>query len=93
MTLEELKGGYESARPQLEGAKSNFLALRSKVDSELENLFTTYDAAESQSESARQALHEIRGVLNRRRYIENLIRDVDRVLNPSTAAEPIEDRL
>jgi len=94
MALEELKSGDESARPQLESAKQNFLALRAEIDTELETLFAKYDAAESQSETARQALHEIRGVLNRRRYIENLIRDVDKALNPAlAAAETIEDRL
>ena len=94
MTLEELKSGDESARPQLESAKENFLNLRSNIDHELENLFAKYDAAETESETARHALHEIRGVLNRRRYIENLIRDVDKALNPAqTAAEPVEDHL
>jgi molecular chaperone HscB len=86
MALEELKSGDDSARPQLESAK--------RIDGELETLFAKYDAAESQSETAKQALHEIRGVLNRRRYIENLIRDVDKALNPAlAAAETIEDRL
>jgi molecular chaperone HscB len=95
MMLEELKDGDESARPQLEAAKENFVDLLANVDRELEKLFAKYDAAEVQSETAKQALHEIRGVLNRRRYIENLLRDVDRALNPmaAAAAEPIEDRL
>lgn len=94
MMLEELKSGDESARSQLEGAKQNFLSMRSGIDAELESLFARYDAAESESESAKQALHEIRGVLNRRRYIENLLRDVDRTLKPElVSAEPVEDRL
>jgi len=94
MALEELKSGDESARPQLEDAKRNFVDLRAGVDEELEKLFRKYDAAESQSETAKQALHEIRGALNRRRYIENLIRDVDKALHPAmAAAESIEDRL
>jgi molecular chaperone HscB len=94
MMLEELKGGDDSARPQLEAAKDNFIGLRSEIDSDLEQLFAKYDAAEPQSETAKQALHEIRGALNRRRYIENLIRDVDRALNPVAAsAESIEERL
>lgn len=94
MMLEELKQGEDSARPQLEAAKQNFVGLRDTVDQELETLFNTYDAAEPQSETAKQALHEIRGVLNRRRYIENLLRDVDRALNPAaTQAEPVDDRL
>jgi molecular chaperone HscB len=94
MMLEELKGGDESARPQLEAAKQNFLELRANVDGNLESLFAKYDVAEPSSETARQALHEIRGVLNRRRYIENLIRDVDRALNPSLQPnESAEDLL
>jgi molecular chaperone HscB len=89
--LEELKEGDESARGQLEGAREKFVGLRDEIDRGLEQLFATYDAAEAQSETAKQALHEIRGALNRRRYIENLIRDVDRALNP--AVEAVEDRL
>lgn len=94
MTLEELRGGDDSARSQLESAKANFLKLRADVDGELETLFSKYDASEAQSETAKQALHDIRGVLNRRRYIENLIRDVDKALNPAIAStEQMEDRL
>ncbi len=94
MMLEELKSGDESAVPQLESAKQNFEKLRAQVDHDLTNLFAKYDAAESESETARQALHEIRGVLNRRRYIENLIRDVDRALHPESAAvQTAEDLL
>lgn len=93
MMLEELKSGEESARPQLEAAKQNFAQLRIGIDGELETLFAKYDAAESESETAKQALHAIRGVLNRRRYIENLIRDVDRALNPAEPAIAVEDVL
>ena len=94
MALEELRGGDDSARPQLESAKANFLNLRAQVDGELETLFSKYDSSEAQSETAKQALHDIRGVLNRRRYIENLVRDVDKALNPALAsAEAVEDRL
>jgi len=92
MMLEELREGEADARPQLEIARENFAGLRSQVDGELEKLFSKYDASDAQSETARQALHEIRGVLNRRRYIENLIRDVDRALNPA-AAMPTDDLL
>ncbi len=94
MMLEELKSGDESARPQLELAKVNFVDLLSRVDVDLEKLFAKYDAAESQSETAKQALHEIRGVLNRRRYIGNLIRDVELALHPEMApAQALDDRL
>ncbi len=91
MALEEMKSGDEMARPQLEAAKETFGSLRGEVDLELKTLFSKYDSAEVQSETAKQALHEIRGVLNRRRYIENLLRDVDRALNP--VREAVEDQL
>jgi molecular chaperone HscB len=94
MALEELKSGDESARPQLEEAKRNFVDLQTEIHRELDALFRKYDASESQSETAKQALHEVRGALNRRRYIQNLIRDVDKALSPALAAtESIEDRL
>src|SRR4051812_19595407 len=93
MALEELKSGDQDARPQLESARKNFESMRTAIDTELRKLFATYDASDAQSETAKQALHEIRGVLNRRRYIENLIRDVDRALAPASAAEAIEERL
>ncbi len=93
MMLEELKSGDEDARAQLEAAKEKFFGLRAHVDGELEKLFVKYDESDAQSETAKQALHEIRGVLNRRRYIQNLIRDVDRALNPSNKPQPAEDLL
>ncbi len=94
MMLEELRSGDASARAQLESAKENFLKLRAGVDAELETFFSKYDASDAESETAKQALHEIRGVLNRRRYIENLLRDVDKALHPQLASsETVEDRL
>lgn len=94
MMLEEIKGGDDSARPQLETARQNFEGMRGDIDAQLESLFAKYDASVPPSATAKQALQEIRGVLNRRRYIENLIRDVDRALHPAlAAAEPVEDPL
>ena len=85
MMLEELNTGDEEARVQLQAAKGHFANLKLRVDEELEKLFAKYDVAESQSETAKQALHEIRGMLNRRRYIENLIREVDRAFGAAKA--------
>jgi molecular chaperone HscB len=91
MLLEELRTGDESQKPQLEQAGENFRRMRKQIDAELESLFRKYDEAAPESESAKQVLHEIRSVLNRRRYIENLIRDVDRTLNPGL--RPLEPKL
>ncbi len=91
MMLEELRTGDNSQRAQLEKAGENFRRMRGEVDQQLEKLFTKYDATIAESETAQQALHEVRGVLNRRRYIDNLIRDVDRALNPTL--QPVEPEL
>lgn len=91
MLLEELRAGDDSQKPQLAQARENFVTMLDGVDRQLETLFARHDAAAPESETAKQALHEIRGVLNRRRYIENLIRDVDRALNP--ALQPQEPEL
>lgn len=91
MLLEELRTGDESQKPQLEQAGESFRRMQTEIDSGLTVLFRKYDEAPPESESARQALHEIRGALNRRRYIENLIRDVDRALHPGM--RPLEPEL
>jgi molecular chaperone HscB len=70
MALEELRDGDDSARPQLLQARDRFLAMRDSIDDALA-------AAGAQSEPP---LEEIRAMLNRRRYIRNLIRDVENVL-------------
>jgi molecular chaperone HscB len=67
MALEELKEGDESARPQLMEARERFVAMRDSIDASLR------EARESD-------LEEVRALLNRRRYIRNLIRDVENVL-------------
>lgn len=76
MALEELRSGDESARPQLAAAKANFEQLQSKIDLDLAQLFAAHDAA-----PAKENLQPIRAILNRRRYIENLLRDVNEYLS------------
>jgi molecular chaperone HscB len=65
MALEELKDGDDSAKPQLIEARERFVAMRDSIDRTLE---------------ATTDLEEVRALLNRRRYIRNLIRDVENVL-------------
>ena len=66
--MEEMRTGDESARPQLQEARGKFAGMLDEIDSDLEKEF------------AGSRLPEIRGLLNRRRYIENLLRDVDKEL-------------
>lgn len=75
MALEELRMGDESVRPQLEQARAHFLAMRDKVDAELLEMFRQYDAG-----GGRETLSEIRGALNRRTYIRNLVAEVEKAL-------------
>jgi molecular chaperone HscB len=65
MALEELREGDESTRPQLIEAKNRFIAMRDSID---QSLATTTD------------LEQVRALLNRRRYIRNLIKEVENVL-------------
>ena len=65
MALEELRDGDESTRPQLIDAKNRFIAMRDSID---------------QSLAATTDLEDVRALLNRRRYIRNLIKEVENVL-------------
>ncbi len=76
MALEELKDGDESARPQLVSARDHFSTLLGESDIELEKLFAVHDATPGED-----TLKQIRGLLNRRRYIQNLLRDVNGYLS------------
>ena len=81
MALEELRGGDETAREPLVQSQGRFLAMREETDEELAVLFKRYDAAPSEA-----ILDEIRGVLNRRRYISNLVKEVENELGQSLSA-------
>ena len=76
MALEELRDGDQSAKVGLAEARAKFQTMQSASDAELEKLFTKYDG-----EPGPPTLAPIRAVLNRRRYISNLIRDVDKELS------------
>ena len=77
MALEELKGGDESARPQLLAARDRFQGMLAGSDAGLAKLFGR--------EMGPKVLDEIRAELNRRRYIANLVREVEKVLNVQPA--------
>jgi molecular chaperone HscB len=68
MALEELGEGDDSARPQLVEARNRFVAMRDSIDMELA---TAGDHGD---------LEQVRALLNRRRYVRNLIREVENVL-------------
>ena len=78
MAMEEMRGGDESARPQLEDARGRFSGMLENVDRQLENEFARYD--ESRDDVV---LGVIRGLLNRRRYVQNLVNEVEKELSGS----------
>jgi molecular chaperone HscB len=78
MALEEMRAGDDSARPQLEQAEKNFTAMLADTDQQLQSLFSQYDAGQS-----RDLLGQIRNALNRRKYIQNLVSEVERTLAPN----------
>ena len=80
MALEELRGGDESARPQLVTAQQHFAEMLGEVDASLAELSPRYDETGDPA-----VLDRIRGVLNRRRYVSNLVRDVEKELNVHSA--------
>ena len=65
----DAKLGDASARPQLVAAQEKFSTMRAEIDRQLERLFEAQD------------LDGIHSALNRRRYISNLVREVDKELN------------
>lgn len=76
MALEELRGGDSDAREPIAAALQRFLALRDQLDQDRDALFVRYD---SRRDAA--TLQELRALLNRRRYIENLVRDAQQALS------------
>ncbi|HZU26936.1 MAG TPA: iron-sulfur cluster co-chaperone HscB C-terminal domain-containing protein, partial [Bryobacteraceae bacterium] len=78
MALEEMRGGDDSVRPQLEAARANFLRMRDDIDRRMEALFRQWDET-----AAREKLVEIRGLLNRRKYVLNLVTQTEETLAPA----------
>jgi len=68
MALDELKEGDASARPQLESARANFTALLSEIDADLERQFLRWDSVKNA-----ETLSAVRTLLNKRKYIVNLV--------------------
>jgi len=80
MALEELRDGDESAREQLVSAQERFMGMLGEADTSLSVLFAQYD-----EKPDRAALDDIRATLNRRKYVSNLLRDVEKELNVHSA--------
>ena len=75
MALEEMRSGEESARSQLEAADQRFRGMLEEIDRGLPALFEDHDSGRF------GVLQELRQTLNRRRYVANLVRDVEKELH------------
>jgi molecular chaperone HscB len=88
MQLEELRMAKKmgedepSARAELEAARDRFAAMLKEIESELEKLWAEWDAAEDANDAAaKDAVKEkMVGLLNRRSYARNLVRDVNEAM-------------
>lgn len=75
MAIDELKDGDAAVRPQLESARATLAATLTAIDADLEAGFRRWDQAHADA-----VLGEVRALLNRRKYIHNLVRTVDQAL-------------
>jgi molecular chaperone HscB len=76
MALDELRSGDTDAIPQLEASREHFVRMQNEIDTALKAKFLEHDAA---PEPERQEiLNSIRSMLNRRRYIRNLLQEVNK---------------
>ena len=75
MALEEMRHGDAEALPQLKGAQARFTRMIAGLDAELDRDFAAFDAG-----GGRPVLERIRSILNRRKYIHNLVREVESTL-------------
>ena len=73
--LNEMLEDASSNRDELVDARQRFESMLERVDCDLVHEFEHYD-----SNPDRSVLSVIRSILNRRRYIQNLLRDVDKAL-------------
>jgi molecular chaperone HscB len=73
MALEEIRDGDSSVRPQLEEAQKKFFEMQDEIDASLQKEFVRYDGGS-------ESLGAIRAILNRRNYVRNLLRDVEKAL-------------
>lgn len=84
MALDELRMGDDEVLPQLDESRKKFLDILVEMDAGLEQQFQKHDAQEG-DEARRAVLAEIRLTLNRRRYIKNLVNEVDKLLTARNA--------
>ncbi len=84
MALDELRSGDEDVLPQLDQMRHNFVEMLHQIDRDVEEQFRRHDA-QATLDQRQAVLSEIRAILNRRRYIRNLVGEVDKQLTARNA--------
>jgi len=80
MALEEMRNGDASGRQELQQARDRFSAMLRDADAAVQQEFGLFDQTQDAA-----VLQNIRGILNRRRYLRNLLNEVEKALaTPST---------
>lgn len=70
MALEEARDGDAGAKEEVARALTKFERLLAEIDAERDGIFAIYDGS-----PAHETLTKLRGLLNRRKYLQNLVRD------------------
>ncbi len=91
MQLEELRQNQKMGeddpqlRRDLEAAKNQFAAQLSSLDEQVRSRWSAWDAAWEQNDEAKKtaAKEAMTALLQRRSYLQNLVRDVDETLGGS----------
>ena len=76
MALDVLRSGDAEALTELEESRDRFVVMQDEIDAGLEVKFREHDAAPETERH--EILTSIRGILNRRRYIQNLVQEVNK---------------
>lgn len=78
MQLDELRTGDASQRGEVEAAEKKFEVMLAELDEKLEGEWARWDKGDAGTRSAAQK--QMVMLLDRRRYLDNLLRDVKQVL-------------
>lgn len=70
MALEEARDGDASAKEEVARSLTKFERLLNEIDAQRDDIFLAYDASHD-----RETLVQLRALLNRRKYLQNLVRD------------------
>jgi len=76
VALDVLRSGDADAMSELEASRDRFVEMQTEIDAGLEIKFREHDGAPEPERLA--ILTSIRSILNRRRYIRNLLQEVDK---------------